>query len=218
MFLTPPGLAVKVIDNQYACTNSVAEELILIVGNILWVRHYAEKVLSAFCVGTAPDSQTRVLRGRISVYLARVHALDRMFSRQVKAAQRLAEASSSVRLLHHLDVNFDVALPLTLAERRKQTFASTAEIYAFVAGMCGIGLHTTGDIHIVDLRLARKPIQDWWQQLLASQALCAQLREFLASRSAKGKRTSLESDVERLSLMLTEVAWCFRAKAAQVVG
>ncbi|EOD8830945.1 TPA: hypothetical protein ACRNIQ_004486 [Pseudomonas aeruginosa] len=218
MLLTSPGLAVKVIDNQYACTISVAEELILIAGNILWVRHYAEKVLSRFCVGTAPDSQARVLRGKISEYLARVRALDRMFSRQVKAMQRLADASSSVRLLHHPDVNFDAALPLTLAERRKQAFTSKAEVYAFVAGMCGIGLHTTGDVHIIDLRLARKPIQDWWQQLLASQALCAQLREFLASRSVKGKRTSLESDVERLSLTLTEVAWCYRAKLLRRLG
>lgn len=218
MLLTSPGLAVKVIDNQYACTISVAEELILIAGNILWVRHYAERVLSEFCAGTAPNSQARVLRGKISVYLARVRALDRMFSRQVKAVQRLADASSSVRLLHHPDVNFDAVLPLTLAERRKQAFTSKTEVYAFVAGMCGIGLHTTGDVHIIDLRLARKPIQDWWQQLLASQALCAQLREFLASQSVKGKRTSLESDVERLSLTLTEVAWCFRAKAAQAVG
>ncbi len=218
MTLTPPGLAVKVVDNQYACTISVAEELFKIVGDVLWVKRYAEKILHEFCIGSAPDSQARVLRGKISVYLARVRALDQIFSTRVKAVRCLAEASSSLRLLHHPVVNFDAALPLTLAERRKQTFTSKAEVYAFVAGMCGIGLHTTGDVHIIDLRLARKPIQDWWQQLLASQALCAQLREFLASRSVKGKRTSLESDVERLSLTLTEVAWCYRAKLLMRLG
>jgi len=215
MLSQAPGLNIKMVGHEYACTLSIAQELFVVVGNILCVKRYGEEFLGELVKRDALDCFSPKLITDIQIHIARVCALDKIFTKRVKKAFLLAQAGSRVSLLRRVNVVFDVEPPLTLAHRRRKGFETLAEVYAFVAGMCGVGVHTTGDIEVVDLRVARKSIQDWWRQLLVAQELCAQLRavfETCPVEVADSKRVL--KGIDSLSLELTEAAWCFRSKIA----
>ena len=41
-------------------------------------------------------------------------------------------------------------------------------------------MHTTGELHRMDLRASRKAVDDWWNQIFVAQELCTQMRDFVA--------------------------------------
>jgi hypothetical protein len=209
------GANIQLVGSNHLCTYSVAAELHLLVGNILCVKNYGERLLGKQLTDGALNYLPCQLKNKIKVYITRVCVLDKIFSRRMQRVLLLDQENSNVRLLRDVDVVFDVAPPLTLAERRRRPFKTSADIYTFVAGMCGLGLHTTGEIGLIDLRASQKSIEDWWTQLIIAQELSAQLRDFVVAHPAATQQgEEVFKDIEALNRELTRAVWTFRSKAA----
>ncbi|MDF5965204.1 hypothetical protein P4114_07315 [Pseudomonas aeruginosa] len=211
-----PGVNIKRIDARYLCAYSMAEELFRIVGNVLCVKRYGEMLLSRSLESMGLSPLVAELNAELGRYIEHVDALDQLFSKRVRTALLLDQANSNVVSLRQVDVDVAIAPPLTLVERRRRTFESDAEVYAFLAGMCGVGLHTTGAVHLVDVRASRKPIENWWAQLLTAQALCARLRLFAFAHSAETRHgAQLMNDINALELELSQAARAYRSRTGR---
>ncbi|WP_460145661.1 hypothetical protein [Pseudomonas sp. S2_A02] len=78
-----------------------------------------------------------------------------------------------------MNVEFEANPPFTLAETRRSLLTTRADVYAFIAGMCGVGMHTTGELHLTDLKASEKAVNDWWDQMIVAQELCTEMRDFI---------------------------------------
>ncbi|HBO2527670.1 hypothetical protein OLM64_20805 [Pseudomonas aeruginosa] len=210
------GLGIELVSPNNVSACSVAGELFRIAGCILHVKDCGEKLLRMESANGSFISIPRKLATNIQIYAARVDWLDEVFAKNIQAALSLCQGGSNVKLLRGIDVAFTSTPPLSLKEfrRNRRVFETEAGLYAFIAGMCGVGMHTAGEISRVGLCAARKPINDWWTQMLAAQELCAQLRDFVVTyRSWRPEGQRISELIKASSFELNEIVWCFRAKA-----
>lgn len=170
----------KLLDERYLCTFSVAQELILIVGNLLLVKECCEILMSKEMFDSGLRPLPEVLSSKLKSYVLRTVVLDRFYTRNVREAVSLIRRESNVRELRPLNVEFEASPPLTLVETRRRPFETRAALYTFIAGMCGVGMHTTGELHRMDLKASRKALNDWWDQIFVAQELCTQMLDFVA--------------------------------------
>ncbi|WGK88330.1 hypothetical protein [Pseudomonas migulae] len=175
-----PGMNMKLIDDSFLCTFSVAQELFLIVGNLLLVKKCCEILMSREVVDAGLEPLPVTLSSKLKSFELRTLILDRFYSRRVREAVSLIRRDSNVRELRPVNVEFEASPPLTLAETRRRPFETRTAVYAFIAGMCGVGMHTTGELHRMDLKASRKAVDDWWDQMFVAQELCTQMRDFVA--------------------------------------
>jgi hypothetical protein len=180
MIAIVPGMNIKLLDEHYLCTFSVAQELILIVGNLLLVKDCCEMLMRKEMSDSGLKPLPHVLSNKLKSYVFRTVVLDRFYTRNVREAVSLIQKESNVRELRPVNVEFEGSPPTTLAETRRRPFETRAALYTFIAGMCGVGMHTTGELHRMDLRASRKAVDDWWNQIFVAQELCIQMRDFVA--------------------------------------
>lgn len=180
MSATVPGLNIEFIDDRYLCTFSVAEELFVVAGNLLIVKNFCEILMSKEMTDSGLKSLPEGLSSKLKGFVVRMHVLDRFYSRRVREAVSLIRRESNVRELRPMNVEFETNPPLTLVETRRRSFETRADVYAFIAGMCGLGMHTTGELHRTDLKASCKSLNDWWYQVIVAQELCTQMRDFIS--------------------------------------
>jgi hypothetical protein len=169
----------KLIDECYLCTFSVAQELILIVGNLLLVKECCEILMSKEILDSGLRPLPELLSSKLKSYVLRTVVLDRFYARNVREAVSLIRKQSNVRELRPVNVEFEADPPQTLAETRSRPFETRTALYTFIAGTCGVGMHTTGELHRMDLKASRKALNDWWDQIFVAQELCTQMRDFV---------------------------------------
>lgn len=178
-----PGLNIKLIDDNYLCTFSVTQELNLIVGDILLIGKWCEIFMGKNGVEGPFGALPQRLRSKLECYLMRVVVLDRFYSRRVREAVSIKRCESNIRELRPVNVEFEASPRFTLAETRRP-FETRADVYAYIAGMCGVGMHSTGELHLMDLAASRKALNDWWEQIFVAQDLCARMYDFVSVRTA----------------------------------
>ncbi|WP_236216246.1 hypothetical protein [Pseudomonas rhodesiae] len=175
-----PGLNIELIDDRYLCTFSVAKELFVVVGNILIVKRFCEFLLSKEMADSGLTPLPGGLSSKLKSFVVRAHVLDSFYSRRVREAVSLIRRESNIRELRPVNVEFEVNPPFTLVETRRRSFETRADVYAFIAGMCGVGMHTTGELRLTDLKASEKAVNDWWDQVIVAQELCTQMRDFIS--------------------------------------
>ncbi|MEO4017531.1 MULTISPECIES: hypothetical protein [Pseudomonas] len=180
MSTTVPGLNIELIDDRYLCTFSVAQELFVVAGNLLIVKNFCEVLMSKEMTDSGLKPLPRGLSSKLKGFVVQTLILDRLYSRRVREAVSLIRRESNVRELRPVNVEFEANPPFTLVETRRRSFETRADVYAFIAGMCGVGMHTTGELHRTDLKASCKSLNDWWDQVIVAQELCTQMRDFIS--------------------------------------
>jgi hypothetical protein len=175
-----PGLNIELIDDRYLCTFSVAKELFVVVGNLLIVKKFCEILMSKEMADSGLRAMPGGLSSKLKGFVVRALVLDGFYSRRVREAVSLIRRESNIRELRPVNVEFDADPPFTLAETRRRLLTTRADVYAFVAGMCGVGMHTTGELRLTDLKASEKAVNDWWDQVIVAQELCTQMRDFIS--------------------------------------
>ncbi|MNI34399.1 hypothetical protein D3C73_883890 [compost metagenome] len=179
MSATVPGLNIELIDDRYLCTFSVAEELFCVVGDLLKVKSFCEFLISDRWAQSGLLLPER-LSGKLEMFMMRTLFLEKIYSRRVCEAVSILRRESNIRELRPVNVEFQSHLPFTLADTRLRPFSTRTDVYAFIAGVCGVGMHSTGELHRTDLKAAYKSLNDWWDQRIAAQEMCTEICDFIS--------------------------------------
>lgn len=211
MLCKMPGIAIKLTGDHRVCIYSVAEELFLLAGNLLCLKKYCATLMQD---SVKFEQWPGELKTEVAIFSCRIRAVEEIYARRLRELRLVDQPGSNVVSLKPRSAVSVVPCPLSLAQRRQKAFKTREEVYVFVLGMCGVGLHRYCEAHTVDLDAVFKPIEDWWRQVVVAQELCTRLLAHVSAGPGRLWPGDWVSGLEGLNRELTRAVWRYRSKRA----
>lgn len=173
------GLEVRKRSDQHLCTYSVAEKLYIIAGDMVYLDKNCKYIVKSRETSKSIGIEAVV---EAASFCGRLSKLNAEYKRRVSF-----DLFNSSR--RPIDVRPYREPALSLHEARLKYFkngtANREDIYMFVLGMCGLGLHVERKIGVIDSQRAAIALEFWWEELCNASRVCGRLLTKLNNVSHK---------------------------------